>query len=168
MEGGVATLGNLARHLSAEETAVLRSKMETRRISANGTLLTAGEFNDTLFFVTEGEFLVSLPFTRGPMFVGSRAQGAWLGELTLLKPGPATATVTAAHDSAVLALSAQTLAELTTSHPSLVAHLVRAISEDLAHRVRAAGAVLDHAPTKAPAGFFKGVFGRLFGGSTQS
>jgi CRP-like cAMP-binding protein len=137
--------------------------MQVRAVPANGTLLTVGEHNDTLFFVTDGEFLVSLPFTKGPLFVGSRARGTWLGELTLLKPGPATATVTAAEDSEVLALSAATLGELTTTHPSIVAHLVRALSEDLAQRVRTAGVVLDHAPAKPPPGFIKGVFGRLFG-----
>lgn len=159
-------LGKLARHLSSEEEEVLRSRMQVRAVPANATLISIGDPNDTLFFVTDGEFLVSLPFTKGsPLFVGSRAKGSWLGELTLLRPGPATATVTAAHDSEVLMLSAGTLAELTTSHPSLVAHLVRALSEDLAQRVRTAGVVLDQAPSKPPPGVIKGVFGRLFGAS---
>ena len=46
----------------------------------------------------------------------------------------------------------------------LVAHLVRALSEDLAQRIRTAGVVLDQAPAKPPPGMLKGVFGRLFGG----
>jgi CRP-like cAMP-binding protein len=164
----VGELGTLTRHLSPEEITVLRSSMSTRAVPANTTLITAGEHNDTLFFVTQGEFLVALPFEKGPLFVGTRAQHSWVGEVTLLDPGPASATVTAARDSEVLALSAATLAELTRSHPALVAHLVRALSEDLAHRVRTAGVVLDEAPQRPAPGFFKGVFGRLFGGGSVS
>lgn len=161
-------LGRLARHLSLQETEELAASMPLRTLPANTPLITAGEFNDTLYFVKHGELLVSLPFEKGPLFVGTRAAGTWVGELTLLDPGPATATVIAAEDSEVLALSAATLAALTQSHPTVVAHLVRAMSEELAHRMRSAGVVLDETPAKTSPGFFKSVFGRLFGAGVES
>ena len=157
-------LGKLARHLTLQETDVLVAAMRGQTLAANETLITAGEHNDSLFFVKHGELLVSLPFAKGPLFVGSRPVGTWVGEVTLLDPGPASATVTASEQSEVLVLSATTLAVLTRSNPNVVAHLVRAISEDLAWRVRSAGVVLDEAPPKAPPGFSKSVLGRLFGG----
>jgi CRP-like cAMP-binding protein len=162
----MSTLGELARHLNAQEEAALLAHMTTRSVPANTTLIVAGEPNDSLFFVERGELLVSLPFDKGPVFVGARGRGSWVGEVTLLDPGPASATVTTAEDTVLRVLSASTLGALTGSHPTVVSHLVRAISEDLAHRIRAAGVVLDDAPTQAPPGFFKGVFKKLFGGAS--
>lgn len=156
-------LGKLARHLTLQEAEVLAAAMPSRTLTAGTTLLHAGEFNDTLYFVTRGELLLSLPFERGPIFVGTRAAGTWVGEVTLLEPGPASATVTAAEECEVRALSAATLGALMTTNPQLVALTVRALSDDLAHRVRTAGVVLDHPPAKTSPGFFKSVFGRLFG-----
>lgn len=163
----MSTLGALARHLTAHEEAALLEHMTARAVPANSTLIVAGEPNDSLFFVERGELLVSLPFEKSPVFVGARGAGAWVGEVTLLEPGPASATVTAAVDSSVRVLSAATLGALTQTHPTLVSHLVRALSEDLAHRIRAAGVVLDDAPARAPAGFFTGVFKKLFGGGAS-
>lgn len=163
----MSTLGALARHLTPQEESALLEHMTARTVPANATLIVAGEPNDSLYFVERGELLVSLPFEKGPVFVGARGRGSWVGEVTLLDPGPASATVTAAEDSDVRVLSAATLGTLTQSHPNVVSHLVRAISEDLAHRIRAAGVVLDDAPAKAPPGFFKGVFKKLFGGGAS-
>lgn len=161
-------LGKLARQLTLQEADVLAAAMPARALTAGATLIRAGDFNDTLFFVTRGELLVSLPFERGPVFVGARPAGSWVGEVTLLEPGPASATVTASEDSEVRALSAATLGALMTSDPQLVARVVRALSEDLAHRIRSAGVVLEQAPAKTSPGFFRSVFGRLFGGGDAS
>ena len=163
----MSDLGKLSRHLTLQETELLRSSMPARQLAPNATLITAGEHNESLFFVMHGELLVSLPFPSGPLFVGSRPAGTWVGEVTLLDPGPASATVSASEGTEVRELSGSTLAALTASNPSLVAHLVRALSEDLARRVRSAGVVLDEAPPKAPPGFFKSVLGRLFGRPTR-
>jgi CRP-like cAMP-binding protein len=143
---------------------VVASHMTARTLAANTPLLTAGDFNDALFFVKHGELLVSLPFERSPLFVGARPAGTWVGEVTLLEPGPATANVIASQDTEVLELSAASLATLTRTHPAVVAHLVRALSEDLARRMRSASVVLEDMPSRPPPGFFKGVLGRLFGG----
>lgn len=156
-------LGRLGRHLDIGELAVLHATMERRHITAGTVLLTAGQPNDSLFFVVKGELLVSLPFETGPLFVGTRASDSWVGEVSLLTLGVATANVTAARDSELLAISAAGLAELTDSHPTVVSHFVRAISEDLAHRLRTADVGLASAPPAAPAGFFRRVFGGLFG-----
>lgn len=147
---------------------MLAAAMSSRTLTAGAPLLSAGQPNDALFFLVRGELLVSLPFESGAMFVGTRAPGSWVGEVSLLEPGPATATVSAAQDSELLVLSSGALAALTESHPELVGRLVRALSEDLAHRVRSAAVVLEAAPPKAPPGFFRGLFGKLFGDRSAS
>lgn len=152
--------------LTSDDLAELAHTLPRRTVLANEVLLTAGQFNDTLYFVTKGELQVTLPFERGALVVGSRGAGTWVGEVTVLEPGPASATVTAALETEVQALSASTLLAMTHTHPALAGRLVRALSEDLAYRVRTASVVLDDAPRAPPPGFFQRVFGGLFGANS--
>jgi len=159
----MAQLGSLGESLSAAELEVLAAAMTRRRVPAGTTLLGAGQPNDTLFFIESGELLISLPFETGPLFLGTRSAGSWVGEISLLTPGPATATVTASQDSELLGLTAEAMSRLTTSHPALVRQFVRALARDLAYRVRTAAVVLESGPARPAPGFLQGVFGRLFG-----
>lgn len=137
--------------------------MTQQQLSAGKVLIAAGQHNDTLYLVSSGELLISLPFSAGPLFLAARGAGSWVGEISLLTPGPATATVTAGQDTQLLSLNAAGLERLTEKEPALVGRFVRALAEDLAHRVRTAAVVLDAAPPRATSGVLERVFTRLFG-----
>lgn len=155
------SVGRLFDGLTQHGRAALLEAMQPRVLPSNEALLTAGEANDSLFVVTRGALVVSLPFAEGALVVGTRPVGTWVGEVTLLEPGSATATVIAAEPCEVLGLTAPGLAELETRAPEVVAHVVRVLSEDLAQRVRAANVVLEGPPPERT-GFLQNVFGRLF------
>lgn len=155
-------MSRLFEGLTDSERATLSASMSRRTLAPNEAVITAGTPNDALFVVTRGALVVSLPFAQGAVVVGTRAVGTWVGEVTLLEPGNATATVTAAEETEVSSLSAVALAELEATHPIIVARVVRTLSLDLAHRVRAASVVLESPHVTTKTGFLQNVFGRLF------
>lgn len=81
---------------------------------------------------------VSIEHSDGKKVVlGHIGPGEWVGEITLIDPGPATASVTADSDSVVLALPHEAFAKLRASRPSAGGALLRSISLNLAERLRA-------------------------------
>ena len=44
----MSDLGKLSRHLTLQETELLRSSMPARQLAPNATLITAGEHNESL------------------------------------------------------------------------------------------------------------------------
>lgn len=157
--------GTLTDALTPAQRHTLEGVMPERRLLPNDALLTAGDPNDTLFVVTRGLLTISLPMSQGALVVGTRGPGSWVGEVTLLEPGAATATVTASEETWVRSLSAQALAGLLTTDPELASRLIRTLSEELARRIRGAAVVLEQPPAERT-GFLKSVFGRLLGGAS--
>lgn len=143
-----ANVPKIARYLSDAEARELLACTERRRLAADEALLTLGSSNEHLYYVERGELVVSLPLAQRTLHLGSRAAGSWVGEITFLEAGPATATVAAARETVVFALSRTRFLELGARRPDLAARFLRAISEDLVRRIRNAGVVLE-APASA-------------------
>lgn len=138
-----AQVPKIARYLSDAETRELLMCMERRRLSPNESLLTLGEANDSVYYVERGELVVSLPLPHRTLHLGSRPAGSWVGEITFLEAGPATASVAAGRDSVVMGLARDRFLDLGARHPDIAARFLRAVSEDLVRRIRNAGVVLE-------------------------
>lgn len=146
------------RYLRPEELALVLSRATRISLDAGQTLLRFGQSSDRLFHLERGEVVITLPLGERTVSLGTRHAGSWVGEITWLEPGPVTATVIATRDSELLVLAREDLLALAREQPGLAARLLRAISEDLARRVRHAGVVLEG---PAPATDEPGAMARL-------
>jgi SulP family sulfate permease len=146
------------RYLTDDELALVLARARKLRLEAGQPLLRLGQPGDRLYYLERGELAISLPLGGETVSLGTRHAGTWVGEITWLEPGPVTASAVATRDSQLLVLARVDLLALGREHPGLAARLVRAVSEDLARRVRHAGVVLE---SPGPAAQEPGAVGRL-------
>jgi CRP-like cAMP-binding protein/SAM-dependent methyltransferase len=106
-----------------------------RSIPAHAVLIDEGSIPDAVHFLLEGLVQVRVsgledlqPSTLGP--------GELLGEMSFLEDGPASATVTAAEDSTVLALPRATLSDKLSADPAFASRIYRAFARIIAQRLR--------------------------------
>ena len=103
---------------------------EVRRFSAEERLCTAGEVPEYLYLVLRGEVRLSRDgsdFRIGP--------GNFIGEVSLLLGGPATATVTALPGSRCAAWPRRDLDRLTARSPAIANALAALLNRDLARKL---------------------------------
>jgi CRP-like cAMP-binding protein len=95
-----------------------------------GTVIAAeGQPGAGLFVIVEGEADVSI----GGRTINHLSAGEFFGELALLDGGPRTATVTAATDVKLLALTEWVFRGLLIEHPSIALHTLEAMAARLRH-----------------------------------
>ncbi len=132
----------LTRHMSRDQRLVLIEHLDPRTISANDRLIQDGESFDVMFFVWVGRLSIVLNFDQQDLIVGSVGPGAWVGEIAVMDPGLACATVVAAEESVVLALTTQAFALLEKNHPVIASLILQVFSKELALRLRASNQLL--------------------------
>jgi CRP-like cAMP-binding protein len=103
-----------------------------QRVAKGSTLIREGEPVDSLFIVLDG----CLTVTAGTLNVASLLAGEIIGELSFVDARPPLATVTAAEDSRVLAVSKDALNAKMLSDPPFATRFFRAIATFLADRLR--------------------------------
>lgn len=91
----------------------------------------------TLYLVWSGRLSASIEDDGIRLVLGDVHPGEWIGEVTLIDPGPATASVTCVEDSYLLALSHDTFIALRASHPEAASALLHALCLNIAERLRA-------------------------------
>lgn len=101
----------------------------TRIIDYGGTC-------STLYLVWSGLLSASIEDGNAKLVLGDIRPGEWVGEITLIEPGPATASVTCVEDSQLLALSHDAFNVLRASRPSAAGALLHALSLNIAERLR--------------------------------
>jgi len=95
-------------------------------------LITQGVHTDSLFFVLDGRFEVSIDGTE----VATVGAGAVLGEISFVDSHPPTATVKALDASRVLAIPRTSVQHKLDTDPPFAARFYRAVSVFLADRLR--------------------------------
>jgi len=162
----------LAAAIGDDATSELLQVLERHELYAGQALIDEGNATDALFLVWDGELDVSMDTPDGPRKVGQVGRGSFLGEVSLLDPGPATATVTSEQGCVALRLDRERFDRLCTDRPALAAALVTELSRVMSARIDAARARLDEmdagsgspfAPTGSSAGLVE-VHGALYEG----
>lgn len=133
---------HLVEHLSDAERDYLASLLVLRRAEEGDELITYGQVNDSLFMVAEGDVAVSLPSEDGAVDLGSRGAGRWVGELGMIEPGPASATVRAGSDATLWVLTHEAFERMREENPCCGAAIMEQVSKDVAARLRTCNAVL--------------------------
>lgn len=108
------------------------------RADAGEALVAEGTLSADLFLVLEG----SLDITVNDRRVANVDPGAYFGEVSLLDPGPAGATIVTEQGCTVLRLSREGLETLREGSPAALGALVGDVLRSLLARARAASAII--------------------------
>ena len=126
---------SLLEQLNEEERKVLSSFGEFLTVESNSILISEGGDQDFLYYVVDGTLHASAQ--GGKSLLGRISEGEWFGEVNVLDPGKASATVTARSYTCVWRISRSGLENFINEYPSQGAYLLLSISKQLAQRLRA-------------------------------
>lgn len=124
--------------------------LQVQQIAPSEALVVEDTPVNDLFLVWDGELDVSVTTPMGERRVGRVGRGSFLGEVSLLHPGPATATVTAEQGCTVLLLSRVRFDQLCDEHPAVAAAVLAELGRTLAERLRHGVAVLAGGAASGP------------------
>src|SRR5208337_641495 len=91
--------------------------MQTVAFKAGDTIIAEGDEGDTAFFIVTGSVEVAVGQGDKSRTIGMLNGGEVFGEMSLIEPGPRSATVTAATDVECLATSYAEFIEAIEDHP---------------------------------------------------
>lgn len=120
--------------LSPADRAALAAVLTARHLRAGEVLLAEGERSDTLYLILSGRVTIEL---AGVGVVAEREPGEMVGEVSLLDPGPASATVRALGPAHLMALSAEALEAFCADHPRIATSILRSLCTTVADRIAA-------------------------------
>jgi CRP-like cAMP-binding protein len=110
--------------------------VQPRALEAGQVLIVQGQPVDTLYLVEEGELDVRLDTAKGTVDLGVKGRDGWVGELGMLLPGLASATVAARTKAKVVPIPHEKYLDLLTREPRAMGVALMHIACDLARRVR--------------------------------
>ena len=128
----------LFRSLEGTEINSLVEMSEIQEFSPGETVVVEGSMGDAIYLLYDGELLVQTLDAGGrditPAQVNS--QGAFFGEVSLVDPGPRSATVRTDGESVLLMLSLEALETFFGEFADAQAVILRNIARVLAQRLR--------------------------------
>lgn len=140
----------LSEQLGASAARFLLERMAARELAEGADLLEQGVDSDALYFVLGGAFDVRVGAGSSSLSVGRIDEGQWVGEVTFIEPGPASATVRATEPALVVELRNRDLAFLTDENPEAAAVLLGRLCRELADRGLATASGLGGGSDEAP------------------
>lgn len=120
--------------LTPADRGALAAVLAPRHLQPGEVLLSEGERSDTLYLLLSGRVTVELD---GVGVVAEREPGEMVGEVSLLDPGPASATVRALGPAHLMALSAEALDAFCVDHPRVATSILRSLCTTVADRIAA-------------------------------
>ncbi|WFU68086.1 MULTISPECIES: cyclic nucleotide-gated ion channel [Bradyrhizobium] len=135
----VVTWGMLARvplfsHLGAADISDIMRLLRSQTIEAGEVLVRRGDAASSMYFITAGEVEIDLPSQLVRL-----SDGAFFGEIALLRRTSRSGTVTAARKTKLLVLDAQDFHALIERMPALAAHVRETAEARLADPIAAGG-----------------------------
>lgn len=149
---------DLLAHVGDLNVAALLDALQTRSLEPDETAIVQGEPHDSLLLVEWGQLVVEVKGVE----VSRLGPGEVAGEVGLLDPGLATATVKAAEPTMIHVLTAEVLEQLWTEHPAVASSLVQGLTRVVSERLRSIEGDLDKLAGDQKGGVL-GVLKRLFG-----
>jgi CRP-like cAMP-binding protein len=137
-----ARFPGLTKRFAEGESSALLDVLVPVRITAGDVLVTHGARADTMCLVEEGHLSIYIEEAGERLILGQAGPGMVVGEIGMIEPGPATATVSAMSDTSLLCLSAEGFEALCTASPKAASALLECLSLDLVKRLRHASAGL--------------------------
>jgi CRP-like cAMP-binding protein len=126
----------LAKGLPRKEVDRFSDRLRRSRHAKGEVVLEEGTPSDALRLVLSGDLSVVLAQNGRRVRVGDKKPGDWVGELGFVLPGPAAATVEAASDAELAALSHEDIPWLAEKAPAVLGRILSSVAADLARRIR--------------------------------
>lgn len=124
-------------HLDGADVDAFVARLKARSFAAGEPLVTYGAVSDTLFLLPEGGVAVTLGSGAHPLGLGEDDGLQLVGDLGVMRPGPASATVTATRATEAFALPHRVLCDLISEAKSPVAaRLLLRLAQRIALRIR--------------------------------
>lgn len=133
---------SLVESATQEELKELSRMLSPRVLQPREVLVREGAESDALYFVLSGRLTASLTNEDQTVELGGIGPGEWVGEVSMIDPGPATATVTAEEETHLLRLGQEEFRKLTAANSTLANALLRSLCAVLIDRLRATGVML--------------------------
>ncbi|MDH3637063.1 MAG: cyclic nucleotide-binding domain-containing protein [Gammaproteobacteria bacterium] len=155
--------------LAPAQVTVLLATLTAVRVGAGSQIVAPGSDNDSLYLIVSGQVRVTLETERVAVNLGEFGAGQWFGEMAMIDPAPATATVRAVDDCTLVTLSHAQFLALRRSHPDLCSILLLTFSNRLTGRLRQTLQHLDaDRATDQHRGWLLGAVRRLMGVAARS
>jgi len=128
-----------AQFRSPADIKVLLEHCSMTSVPAGTRIIAYGGAVSTLYLVWTGLLSASIEEGDLKLALGDIRPGQWVGEITMIDPGPANASVTAVENSQLLALSHAEFNVLRDTQPSVAGALLRALCLNITARLRPTG-----------------------------
>ena len=129
------SLERLTHGMSEADLRRLSYVMCVFELKRGETLVREGQHSESLFLVQSGALRVSVGEGASKVELPEVTAGRWVGEVSLLDPGPASATVQVVRATTVLEFSHTALREYQRTNPAGAALILEALALDLAERL---------------------------------
>lgn len=161
--------------MNAKELRELMYYLCVYDLTNGDEIITEGKHTDTLYIVHTGRLSVLVGHDHKQVEVAKIESGGWVGEVTLLDPGPASATVRVFIKARVFEFTHKALCGFITAHPKAGMLLLDTLCENLATRLhKTSDAEIQRDDWKIKlaehqvaeeGGWFKDAIGKLVGGN---
>ncbi|WP_455209726.1 cyclic nucleotide-binding domain-containing protein, partial [Kaarinaea lacus] len=108
----------------------------TGEICAGTQLIQQGQPSESFYLVCSGLLGVALENETKRFNLGMIGRGQWVGDVSLIEPGPASATVSVLENATFMYMNHRDLNELRSSNPRTASRFLNALSVELANRLR--------------------------------
>ena len=125
-----------------DELRSFMSALAMRQVPEGTILIHDGDHSASLYLVWDGGLEAYIENNDEKVTLGKISPGEWFGEVSVLDPGPATATVRAESDATLLILSAESFHALDQSFPDITSKILQMLSEFLIDRLLEADELL--------------------------
>jgi len=128
-----------AQFRSPADISVLLQNCTLSRVPAGTRIITHRGSVSSLYLVWSGLLAANIEEGDVKLELGDIRPGQWVGEVTLIDPGPANASVSAVQDSELIMLSHEVFNRLQKTHPAVAGALLRALCLNITERLRPTG-----------------------------
>ncbi len=132
----------LASQSSDADLNSLLGSMTSRKVSPGETVIKDGEQSSVLYFVMQGTLDCFLDTDGEKARIGRITPGQYIGEISMLDEGPATASVIADSECVLFELARPEFQALEKTHPVIASILLRNIIKLLIERLCASDQLL--------------------------
>ena len=137
---------SLAGSMEPSELESLLDAVEVHDAEAGEALVAQGTPSSDLFLVWDGRLDITMSTGAAERKLAAVEPGSCFGEVSLLDPGPAGASVVTEQGCVVLRLSRERFDELSQDHPAAATPLLHEVLHSLRNRLAAASGATPHAP----------------------
>jgi CRP-like cAMP-binding protein len=124
--------------LERVDAAALAAAFLVHEAAAGEALVSEATYSDELFLVVDGALDITVRGRGGEHPLAQLGGGSLFGDVTLLDPGPAGATVSTSQGATVLRMTRERFDRLRAAHPSAAAALLAETLRSLSARMQAA------------------------------